>query len=397
MNTEPQPLISISESNKKKNIAIIVVAVLVLVMSGIFYRLSVKTPVNIGASRLPVLPSLYPTPTPTIEESQPQKITFYSLSNNKMLAQSSITVRPNDAFGLRPVLDSSGNIYLIDNDSVIKYSLASKTKTIIYTNQLSDRQLIAVAIKEPDYFYLTEAPIPYYGKTEMLHTIREIKISDGETRVIENLRPTLYGNSDYLFKSSEGDIIGTFGGDGCGGFGKIYRYTDHAIDVVKTGGGCVEEPTYLGAAENRESLFLLSSVPKTFPETKIDSFYTQHVLTGNKEIIYDFKNISNQPEKVILNQEKTKVAAINKTSITIIDLVTREIEKTIPLDNIDSYFWLMIGDMLYSYDYNKNIYIVDIPSGTVTRIWYQDVFSVPGRVPNYFGQWNGEPFFYVSE
>lgn len=176
------------------------------------------------------------------------------------------------------------------------------------------------------------------------------------------MKPVIYGTLAYLFKTTKGeDVLGSFGGDGCGGFGEIRILGSSNQLLTKTGGGCVEDPTYHGEIPAENKIILLSSIKDSWNEIgggKLDKLYSLDVYTKEQKTILDFKSNPQGVKRFFPNPDKNKLTLGYQNEIQEVNLLNGNITKTPINSSID------LENNYYSYFYKDNLYYLRLESVT---------------------------------
>ena len=236
-----------------------------------------------------------PFPTTDTTESEPTyKSSIYMSSADSSEPITNDTILPSKYIGgpVNPIFDTaSNNIFYASGSAVFEYNLLSKTKSEIY-NAGKTQTINLLSFKKLDKLYVTESKISY-GFSESL-TLVEINVVTKAKKVIGSQKPVMYGNLQYIGNSDGLDIVATFGGDGCGGYGEIYSIKDDLNKLlVKTGVGCSPNPRYIGFSNDLKSVITASIKnrsdtlsPDALPEDRFEFIYLTNIITGEKKAIY---------------------------------------------------------------------------------------------------------------
>jgi len=312
-------------------------------------------------------------------------------------------IASNPTYGnIPPYLDEeSGALYLADAHSVSQYNLSGKKSKDIYTNTEKDLLVSYLSfIKKSIYISLLPNT---YEKLE--GRIDEVDIPTGKIRKIGSFAPILYGNLNYLFKTTKGDdVIGSFGGDGCGGGGWVKLLTAPVPKtIIETGGGCNEAPRYLGAVDTQDKIVLLSVVKDTWNETngeQTDKLYIKNVYTGEEAVLYDFKANNERVSTYYENNQSNLLYIITNSKIKQLDLSDGTLKSDFV---INSTIGPIVGDVrlqndtLYSlgqdpYTHNYNMVFRSTNLKTGVKKEYDWGKKFPDAGQSYFtGLWHGDP------
>jgi hypothetical protein len=223
--------------------------------------------------------------------------------------------------GSHPIM-ANGAIYFTDNKgydtsgkNLLKFDPSTNTTS---TEYISDEIIQLKSHKNSNLFYFTTFKEPFdYEKTQL--TLYEFNPLTKTARKILKKIPVFYGSLSLESKINNIDIVSSFGGDGCGGWGEVYSVDNEKItNTIKIGFGCSMDPRYLKLNENKNSVILASvmePVDKSDPSdfNDYDRIYFQNLLTNEKEEIYDLKPDMNDIEEIYFD-DKTQAIWIIKNS-----------------------------------------------------------------------------------
>jgi len=161
--------------------------------------------------------------------------------------------------------------------------------------------------------------------------IEEYDLLSQKTRKIAPQRNVMYGTMHHLFKTTKNDdVIGSFGGDGCGAFGEIRLVTASETKVVTpTGGGCSEHPRRLGSLTQEDKLVLISVEKDGWDPEKgerVDKLYTKDVYTGGEKILMDLKPYVDTLKSYLMDEKTQKITLVFSDGVWTINAVTGEVE-----------------------------------------------------------------------
>ncbi|MBI4058937.1 hypothetical protein HY404_01715 [Candidatus Microgenomates bacterium] len=336
------------------------------------------------------------------------ELAVFSLEENGQLVKlTSFSITTNDYFGdLTPIMDKKDNIYIGSRDKIVKYSLSSQKSEEIFSENTGETIYNFSLSDAADHLYVTEKPpalsLPADNNSSGMEEkliIKDVNLKDNSVRVIGPHQPVYYGNLDYLFKSSAGDVIASFGGDGCGGYGEIVVYKNSiAKKIAKTGAGCSPDSRYIGSIKEKNAILLASTVPGfeggfKSDEKIYDTLYLQNITTGEKEIVFDLKTIKDGT--LILNSTEKMVGILTDEDFLTISLETKQIEQRITLNKKISIPWIswLDNNKIYGIDYQKNFVIIDLSSGKLKILpWDKNVVTYD---PHLLGLWHSKPLFYL--
>jgi len=373
-----------------KKLAHLLLVLLLILISAIYIQKAhtYKLKSIFHTSTLPSISALKPTPIPHI-------LHIYSLKENTLFLLASIpTTITNEWIPKQTVANNKGEIFYVDGKTLMKYNLNSRKKETIYKVLDSHKEIGNIKIIS-DNLYWTDVIATKNDPSEQTHILKEYNTVTNKERTITSLVPGVWTGLHYLFKSTDGaDIIGTLGGDGCGGWGKVYRKINKLDLIVETGGGCNEKPSHVGSIKNENKLVMLSTIPNTFPDLKYDKLYTYDVITNNKVDLFNLRNIP-EIQRVLVDDNSNIGVIITKSQILLINLTSKTIEKRIIQDNSHRHSWILKDNkVIYLEDNQKNISIIDLQTIKTKVISWKDAeLSSP---PNFLTTWNELPLFTAS-
>lgn len=312
-----------------------------------------------------------------IEFESGTKLAFFSTENNNLKKITSLKDLSITNSYVKPIYQD-GFIYYADDYRVFRFDLNKNDHQQIY--KLENLTLNISKIKLLNNgLYISLLPKNYYGSNE--GTIDGLDIQSGIVKQIGTIKYTLYGGVDYLFKTANGaDVVGTFGGDGCGGSGEISAILDgQTTQIISTGGGCNFNPRYQG--EFNKKLVLLSALKQEYDYTdgeKADSLFILDPVTKQKTDILDLKPYSDRIKRYYYDDVKDKFALEVDNQIWLVDIATKNMEKR-PLEvnlnkdlpfniyfNNNKVYYLKHG--VYTQDFAEQLIVYDINQKTSQTI-----------------------------
>jgi hypothetical protein len=249
------------------------------------------------ASQQPTSASATPTQTqttPTETKPSSAQITLYTIANKELQRLTSFT-SGDQTNQLHSSFDNQGNVYFLGDHSIQSYNLDSRQQQTVYHYEDLSYRLADLTFGDEFIYpnlYLSAGQDNYITRHHDI--IDSYNLSTKQSHVIGPFEPVMYGDMKYLFHTTMGDdVVGTFGGDDCAGYGRIDLFKDNtSTKIIETGGGCNLDPRYISYLKDQDELVLLSvidqhtdSPPESF---KLDKLYAKDVYTGEEKTLYDF-------------------------------------------------------------------------------------------------------------
>lgn len=400
-NTSPNPS-QIKPHRYRKYLILGVVLFITISIGSILYALENKEVKMTEPVAQNVVTS--PTVTPTSGNLSNRRFhKIFRLANNKITPVTSVEVFGNGAYGdIEPTYDeTTKTIYFTDINTITAYSLLTNSSQVYYRNTKPDTIISSVDLTSLPVLYITLAPTEIDDFNNIQLTLLEYNIKTNQTREIPSIKPVRYGNVSYLFKSGNKDIIGTFGGDGCGGYGEIYAVDSTSKKLLqKTGGGCVRDPNYFGNIKSQNALLMASILPESgedeLGEILYNELYLINVDTLEKTTLLDLKPYSSY--RMRFNEKNNTLSLESNKEIVTFNIETQKLEtlpqksKNIP----ESHTSYETNTMLYAAEYNKDeFYIIDRETGEQTTISWKGVFEEVGDSPGFLGKYDSDILFYA--
>lgn len=349
------------------------------------------------------------TPLPTFNPSNGRlyyDTVIYSTNNNGSEKILTKKIYPGKYAGMVTPVIGGGKIYYVSDDNVFEYDMNTKTSKEVYT-VTGGFMMSFIEYSSPNYLYITEgnADFDTSGKLEL--TIKKLDLTSGSISVIGSREPVLYGNLQYIGKADRGNIIGTFGGDGCGGYGSIYKVENGSYNLIKkTGGGCITDPRFIGYSENLSSLITVTSIGKNETDQKDEFIYLTNVITGENKAIFDLTKLNDTFRTYIKSKDKDVVYLVGTKKIYTLDLNSQTItsQSDLTADFTNFYAEYISGDtkdaVLFVYETNspstQKFTLVDPVNGQVLNTYQspaeKDAISGSYRSVNVFGLFNNNLF-----
>lgn len=347
--------------------------------------------------------------TPVLKQP---KLTIYSLFDEKVETLLKTQIDQNPHFGvIAPKIHfEKGFFYYGDRKNIYRNDLnvdvmdfnASSTP-VYYSGK--DKQIANFDLSRNGAFLYITLMKDYEANEGAELELMEYNISTKESRLIIKQKPVLYGNLSYIGRAGAKDIVGTFGGDGCGGYGEIYSVENLKVDkVLETGAGCVDKPRYIGYDEDKNALILASAQinnklnPGDSNFIEYDKLYYQDAINQNIELIADLKDLSFSEYSLELSKNKNALVWIKDKKIYFYDLSQKKIENTVDLGLDKS---ISLVDIL-GWPYGSEIFI-KTGQNRFDKVYSVNLFSgVKKEVgnaiwDNYIGEYNGRDYFFTTE
>ncbi len=325
----------------------------------------------------------------------------YILSGSDPEKLVDLSTRSEGSFGdIEPILKGK-DIYVADAHLLYRYSLSDKTRTELFRNTQGDSPIMSFNISQNGHIYISLEPKEYYSKETDFQVV-EIDSSGQIVRNIEKIPHVFYGGINYLFNWNGEDIIASFGGDGCGGWGTISKLKEgQTTDIAKTGGGCVQDPRYVGFDENKGQI-ILAEIIKTpysddmdFTSDKYDVLYGLNVSNLEKIPLFDLKKIPDITG-FSLSGDRKILAIISDTQVNLLDMDTREIIRSIEKKYSEDYHIRFFDNNLIGFNSKTNKFMkYDLNSGEIKS---RSVLSQKRGQQSIgvLGDWEGSPIFYIK-
>lgn len=412
---EPQSVVPTTSTSKlfeklrkKQFISVVLGVGLVVIVSIVLFLYSTNnTSQQANNIKNESLPSITPSNTP-ISRGQPlEKGTnnlLYTISENSF---NEITLfknlSPNPDYGqVSPYFDEiERKVYLGGREKISVYDLNNKDQKEIY--QLSDQNFSISSfsvVGNKLYISLSPSNIGDSGY------IDEFDMVSKKSRRIGPQKNVIYGGLRYIFKTTNNDdVMASFGGDGCGGFGEVRLITTSETKLVaKTGGGCVEDPRYIGELASENKIVLLSVVKGTWDEMtpqKLDTLYTKDVYTGEEKGLLDLKPLSDKLTRYFVDQKNNRVYLIFKDEIWNLNLTNGQIENKVAISkdlNVgEDYYSVFHDNNLYSLkeepytdNFNMVLKVADVTTGATKEYNWGKKYAISGQA-SILGFWQNQP------
>lgn len=301
-----------------------------------------------------------------------------------------------------PVLGSNGNIYIQEQDRISVYNLDSKQKTDLYKIPDPNYEFIGFSYNEnQNKLFVTERKNEASFDENKL-TMKEIDLKTGLVRELADFKQVFYGGKNYMFQDGEFDIVTSIGGDGCGGWGDIFRLTKTSSEkILTTGVGCSEDPRFLGFDAPKSLIYLYSIKPGVESQSDAvefnqvaDKLYTYNTKTGQTETLYDFKEPGNKNSDIFLSSSKDKIAVLQGKALRVINLTSKQPENEIQLE--DGYHISgFINDKVFLQNYEKYLMQVwDANKNTIKTYSWQNQPDKINFSPTILGEYKDDLIAY---
>lgn len=426
--TTPQTKDQINSNNIRRSIKQLSLLLGVFVISGfaltVGYRYSVNDNLNISIP-MNIKPSkttnktykiprnnITPTPTPhsTIDiltENNGTLTRFNQIKTNALRGGYDDTI----------AYDGTTYLYYFHDDNLVQYDLDTNTIT---------QTIDSLPLSQDSVTYYLE--YTDYDNSLWLITVNDI---EGTTRLISyslnkdnpTVAPTknvfdrtfynaYYGSNRPLGMQDNILYLINGGGDGCGSYGTLLSLNNPTFnheqynksttsnllsEITNTGGGCDNNPRFLGFIPSLNSYAMYDVVPDSYDNSPITQMFLYNYLDHSKKTIHSPENRSESNTEVLLAPTQDKIALVATDSATIVPFdnptsaTILKLSSSIPL-RYNQLTWQADNKL---YQIANNIYQVNLDSGTVNTITY----SKPNPYtpdPIILGIYNNKPLFVQS-
>lgn len=273
-----------------------------------------------------VLPTYAPYPTPNPNGRTYYNTVIYSTNSNgsEKIFTGKIYIGKNSGGPVQPTVGKD-KLYYVSGSDIFEYDINTKTSKKIYTTA-DDISIVLIEYTSPNYLYITEGNIYFEPDKKPYLTLKKFDLNTASATTIASMEPTLYGGLNYIGKMGNANIVGTFGGDGCGGYGSIYKVENGAYNLVKkVGSGCIADPRYVGYSENLSSIITISVIGSDEVNQKYDFVYLTNVNTGENKAIFDLKRLNDTFKTSLKSTDKDVVYLVGTEKVYTLDLNTQSI------------------------------------------------------------------------
>lgn len=312
-------------------LVILAILILIAITSGIsfyFGKNFISKESNPQASPINNSETAKPSETPNSKDTY---LEFYELGEKVTKSIKSFKVDPGQGYGFAtPDLDTHGNIFFVDRNKIIRYSLTNSDSAEIYQSE-GGFVIAQISLDQAGQFlYFVEYDPDLPPTTTTIQSLYELNLGTREKRLVLKTEAVMYGLIQYLFKSTAGDVVGDFGGDGCGGYGNIYLVTNGQKRLVlETGGGCVEKPVPIGNNKEKNSVILIAHKngenSENLTEYTLTEIFYLDVTTGKKEQILDLTKYPNKYTQVFLNKSEDTLYLLSEKDLMTYRLDNKQI------------------------------------------------------------------------
>lgn len=313
--------------------------------------------------------------------------------------------------------DGTTYLYYFHDDNLVQYDLDTNTIT---------QTIDSLPLSQDSVTYYLE--YTDYDNSLWLITVNDI---EGTTRLIsyslnkDNLTVApiknvfdrtfyyaFYGSNRPLGMQDNILYLINGGGDGCGSYGTLLSLNNPTFnheqynksttsnllsEITNTGGGCDNNPRFLGFIPSLNSYAMYDVVPDSYDNSPITQMFLYNYLDHSKKTIHSPENRSESNTEVLLAPTQDKIALVATDSATIVPFdnptsaTILKLSSSIPL-RYNQLTWQADNKL---YQIANNIYQVNLDSGTVNTITY----SKPNPYtpdPIILGIYNNKPLFVQS-
>ncbi len=350
-----------------------------------------------GFADVSPLPSFTPNTSPIPKGYQ--RVTIQTIQEQKPVMLDQLLLKDNASV---PQQLNSGNFLFYDQNQVVTYDPFQRKQKQIYVNNTTGL-INYVKYDEQGYLYITKIT----QTTPATIWMDIISLNNNSTvKTINNVQPVIYGGLEHLLTFQDNDIIGTFGGDACSGSGKIFQVpadTKKApAEILKTGGGCNPEPSYLGTNEQTSTLFFQTTSPtndaRNFINDKLVAF---DLKTKQLSPIMDLKPITEQIQLIHFDPTTKVIYLIVGDEVWFYNPSDKTVQKKTILPNLTS---LTPTNTAWQVAYNNKLYGVNlvthevvIADGETKKVSSLKLYASDRVTPAYIGIVNNLPLFAILE
>ena len=396
---------------KKKLLFFIIFFILLLVILAISYLIFN----NKNSAGLSSPNNISPTPAALIQERQTYTY-VYSFADEKFSEIAKINGHAEPILGK----DNSVYYYIYETSDpsyraqkIFKLDLETEQTSVIYAT--NSGKIAEIKYENPNLLYIVILP-QNESYDEQTHDLLKLNLDNKQAQFLRQFKSVTFGGISYLFKSGETDIIGSFGGDGCGGHGRISRYQNsNSVLITNTGGGCNPNPIYIGSVPEKNSILVASATETeeaTLPGDFIDfdKLYLQNVLTNEKDILYDLRPIDDQINQFKLNKDKNAAVILKDKELISIDLSTKEVSLIELPEDIRSQeisvgfiwskndkFYFIVSRAINETENSKELYIFDSKSNSFKKIDFTNTLAKKSPSLTAIGDWKDQEILYFID
>lgn len=380
--------------SRKKFLLIGFVAVLILGIAGMLLIVNTASQ-KLKSATVPiptqVSKEITPTVVPTVTVPKDANMKIYSFDGEKFILLGGYKSESNPR--LFHTWDNNNSIYFISENTLYKFDLRTSSQARVSPVTFASGYGPGSVISDNNEVFYTTKALDYEHSQKV--SVRLFDTTSNKETELTTIDPVIYGDAEYLFTSSAGQIIGSFGGDGCGGYGEIYRVTTSGNqELTKTGMGCNNNPRFIGSLPKEDSIILaeLKQTPEeysfedyTFADGKINLMKVTSKVTTP---LFDLSQIKGKVKNILLNDNKDILAILTKDSIYLFHIPTSTLDPALPNSGFTDYS-IFVGDKLFGIDYeSKNYKIFNVKSGEEHEI-ANTAFGIPeGLIP--LGSYQGK-------
>lgn len=382
---------------------ILIIGIIILSILGVaYYKSQNQSTIKNTNKPLDVnKPNTSPSPSSETTTSLKVVVKLYSVKADNISLFDQLDLYSNKNFGFSDPLLIDSNLYLVEDAQINKYDLNNKSKKVIFTAP-KGKQIINLSTdktKSSLFITIKDDLDPYTEHPK--YQLYELNLTGQKLRELKPMEVVTYGTLRYLAKSTQGDIVITQGGDGCGGYGTIYLYQNGSTkNLLKTGAGCVDDPRFLEVLEDQNSILLYSVIKDSYngDGTLPDQLFIYNIGTEKTESIFDLKTIADRSSTISYNDASKKVIVNSKNKKYLINTLTREttIENIPSIPFSDDYYWSYVKDN-YQYGlskHNSTFVALDKTTGKLTELSSSNEYGVPYT---YIGEYNNALLFYKED
>lgn len=354
---------------------------------------------------------LYSTPSPTNGQSQGYIV---AVANGKVEKVAGFPLSRGVFGAVAPVLTQDGLlIYLRSDGKLVKLNLRSGSQTELDFSPDAGMDVVHLGLTPSSELYLTESPKDYYGKNNGL-IIKILDWAGNTTKKIGPHNTVTYGGLTYIGRLGGSEIFGSFGGDGCGGYGEIYRLSSGLEEkIAETGGGCVVKPQYLGFNKDTGEIELISVIPSVAKDkataepghlSDYTSIYALDPTTKKARQIVNLLKINGTTRGVVIDIQGGRAGIYSSQGsptstyyLSVANLKTGNIDLVSKLSEPIPYnFWLTGNEVFTRDEAGTTLTQINLSTGDIQLSTLPASIKPVGNSPQFLGLWSGESVWYVE-
>lgn len=336
----------------------------------------------------------------TIEKGA--KITFFTIDLGQIskLSSARVPLLPHSGEVVTR-MNNAGDIFTSDGSKVYRINALTGKTTVAYESATNSGLIETLVLSNNGELGISYGPDrSKEDVTGTPITLRTINAeSDTGSEPFGSFTPDFYSRIRYLDRLSEGHLVYQIGGDGCGGFGKIFAVRTSTEQLIETGAGCSNSPRFIGYDAGNERVIIANVQEGSWPDTVLTTIEAVPVSGGSRTQLHNFTMEPKPVKQVVVDLEVSRLAGLTDDGFVIVYLKDGAVKRVPFKSDGEAHQIFFLGEVIYVADYNKKTFTkLDLLTQNTSTASYEGIFDPASNSPAFAGlDPSGRPIFYALE